>query len=163
VDGRWFATPLFLTLLLVEGSDVIFAVDSVPASFAVSQDPFIIFTANAFAIFGLRSLYFILLTMLDRFRYLQLGLVVILAYVGVKILLKEVIHGHHLEEQANWFSLAFIVFTLGASLIISWIADKREAGGARDLLKKVSADSETLTPEESSEGAPTADEERIDT
>lgn len=163
MDGRWYATPLFLTLLLVEGSDVVFAVDSVPAAFAVSQDAFIIFTANAFAIFGLRSLYFVLLTMLDRFRYLQLGLVVILAYVGVKILLKEVIHGYHLEEEANWFSLSFIFVTLGASLIISWLADKREAGGPRDLLKKVSADSETLTPDESSEGGPTVGEERIDT
>jgi tellurite resistance protein TerC len=164
MDGRWFATPLFLTLLLVEASDVIFAVDSVPAAFAVSKDPFIIFTANAFAIFGLRSLYFVLLTMLDRFRYLQFGLVVILAYVGIKILLKEVvIHNYHLEEEANWFSLAFIVVTLGASLIISWIADKREAGGPSDILKEVGADSDKIAPDDSIDrGTPGDREERID-
>ncbi|HEV7283014.1 MAG TPA: TerC family protein [Pirellulaceae bacterium] len=141
VDGRLFATPLFLALILVEASDVLFAIDSVPAAFAVSREAFIIFTANAFAIFGLRSLYFVLLTMLDRFRYLQFGLVVILAYVGVKILLKEVLHSYHLEEEATWFSLAFIGLTLAASLLVSWITDKREAGGPSDVLKEVQDES----------------------
>lgn len=141
LDGRLFATPLFLALILVEASDVLFAIDSVPAAFAVSREAFIIFTANAFAIFGLRSLYFVLLTMLDRFRYLQFGLVVILAYVGVKILLKEVIHSYHLEEESTWFSLAFIGLTLAVSLLVSWIVDKREAGGRSEALKEVETNS----------------------
>lgn len=148
LDGRWFATPLFLALLLVEASDVLFAVDSVPAAFAVSQDAFIIFTANAFAIFGLRSLYFVLLTMLDRFRFLQFGLVVILAYVGVKIMLKDVLHSYHLEDEATWFSLAFIGLTLGASLLISWIVDLRKKGDRSDhVLKDMEAESEAPAPD----------------
>lgn len=162
MDGKWFATPLFLTLLLVEASDVVFAVDSVPAAFAVSKDPFVIFTANAFAIFGLRSLYFVLLTMLDRFRYLQFGLVVILAFVGVKILLKDYVE-EYLGEASAWVSLGFIVVTLAVSLIVSWIADKREAGGPSDVLKQVEEDSDTIASDDAARGGTPGDrEERID-
>ena len=81
--------------------------------------------------------------MLDRFRFLQFGLVVILAYVGVKIMLKDVLHSYHLEDEATWFSLAFIALTLGASLLISWIVDLRQKGDRSDVLKEMESESET--------------------
>ena len=87
VDGRYVATPLLVVLLCVEVSDLVFAVDSIPAIFAVTLDPFIVYTSNVFAIMGLRSLYFVLAGMVDKFRYLKTGLGVILAFVGVKMLL----------------------------------------------------------------------------
>jgi len=90
--GRRAMTPLFLALLVVESSDLLFAVDSIPAVFAVTRDPFLVFTSNIFAILGLRSLYFTLAGLLDRFRHVKLALVFILAFVGVKMLL-----AHHLE------------------------------------------------------------------
>jgi tellurite resistance protein TerC len=81
------ATPLFVVLLLVEVSDLIFAVDSIPAIFAVTKDPFIVYTSNVFAILGLRSLYFALAGVMDKFHYLKIGLGVVLAFVGVKMIL----------------------------------------------------------------------------
>ncbi|KAA3662546.1 MAG: TerC family protein [Calditrichaeota bacterium] len=86
-NGQRVATPLFIALIVVESSDVLFAVDSIPAIFAVTLDPFIVFTSNVFAILGLRSLYFALAAMMEKFRYLKMSLVFILAYVGVKMLL----------------------------------------------------------------------------
>ncbi len=86
-NGKRVATPLFAVLVLIEATDVVFAVDSVPAILAVSREPFIVFASNAFAILGLRSLYFLLGGMQGRFRYLNVGLGVILAFVGVKMLL----------------------------------------------------------------------------
>lgn len=110
-------TPLFLALILVEASDVTFAVDSIPAIFAVTRDPFIVFTSNIFAILGLRSLFFVLAGMMDRFRYLRTSLVFLLAYIGVKMLLQ-----HHYPIP-NIISLAVIggILTVGvlASLITS--------------------------------------------
>jgi tellurite resistance protein TerC len=88
--GKLAATPLFLVLLIVESTDLVFAVDSIPAIFAVSQDPFIVFTSNVFAILGLRSLYFLLAGVIDKFHYLKLGLSIVLTFVGVKMLLPEV-------------------------------------------------------------------------
>jgi tellurite resistance protein TerC len=105
-NGRRAMTPLFLVLLIVESSDVLFAVDSIPAIFAVTRDPFIVFTSNIFAILGLRSLYFALAQLLHKFHYLQLSLVVILAYVGVKMLLS-----HHFPIPA-WVSLCVITGVL---------------------------------------------------
>jgi tellurite resistance protein TerC len=84
--GKLMATPLFLVLLMVESTDLVFAVDSIPAIFAVSQDPFIVYTSNVFAILGLRSLYFLLAGVMDKFHYLKLGLAVVLTFVGVKML-----------------------------------------------------------------------------
>ncbi|MFC1720369.1 TerC family protein [Pseudomonadota bacterium] len=92
LDGKLMATPLLLTLLLVESSDVIFAVDSIPAVFAVTRDPFIIFTSNVFAILGLRSLYFVLATYMEKFRYLKHSLVFVLAFVGIKMILSNHYH-----------------------------------------------------------------------
>jgi tellurite resistance protein TerC len=88
--GKQMATPLFLVLVLVETTDLIFAVDSIPAIFAVSRDPFIVYTSNVFAILGLRSLYFVLAGVMDKFAYLKLGLSAILVFVGTKMLITEV-------------------------------------------------------------------------
>ena len=88
-DGvRWF-TPLFLVLMLIETSDVIFAVDSIPAIFAITTDPFIVFTSNIFAIMGLRSMYFLLADLNGRFHLLKYGLALVLVFVGVKMLIAE--------------------------------------------------------------------------
>lgn len=92
VDGRRVATPLFIVLLLVESTDVVFAVDSVPAIFAITRDPFLVFTSNVFAILGLRSLYFAVAAAIVRFRFLKHSLFVILVFVGVKMLLSETVH-----------------------------------------------------------------------
>ena len=97
-DGKLVATPLLLALLLVESSDVMFAVDSIPAIFAVTRDPFIIFTSNIFAILGLRSLYFVLATYMEKFRYLKHSLVFVLAYVGVKMMLSN---HYHIPDGAS--------------------------------------------------------------
>lgn len=104
------ATPLFITLLVVETTDVMFAFDSIPAIFAITTDPFIVFTSNIFAILGLRSMYFVLASVLGKFKYLQLSLVLILAFVGVKMLL---LHHVHLPE---WVSLTVILVLLGGGI-----------------------------------------------
>ena len=110
LNGHRVATPLFAVLLLVEATDVLFAVDSVPAVLAVSQEQFIVFASNAFAILGLRALYFLLADMHARFSYLQQGLAIILAFVGVKML----IHGwYHIP---TWLSLTVIAIVLLASV-----------------------------------------------
>jgi TerC family integral membrane protein len=112
-DGKRFATPLFAVLLLVEATDVLFAVDSVPAVLAVSKEQFIVFTSNAFAIMGLRSLYFMLADMHARFSYLQQGLAIILAFVGVKMIISRWFH------IATPISLLVIVIVLVASVSFS--------------------------------------------
>ncbi len=110
IDGKRFATPLFAVLLLVEATDVLFAVDSVPAVLAVSHEQFIVFASNAFAILGLRALYFLLADMHARFSYLQEGLAIILAFVGVKMLI------HHWYVIPTWLSLLVIAIVLLASI-----------------------------------------------
>jgi len=89
-NGRRFATPLFLVLLMVEFTDLVFAVDSIPAIFAITKDPFIVYTSNVFAILGLRSLYFALAGVMGYFHYLKIGLAVVLVFVGTKMLLVDV-------------------------------------------------------------------------
>ena len=91
-NGILMATPLFLVLLVVEATDVVFAVDSIPAIFAITHDPFIVFTSNVFAILGLRALYFLLAGVMGMFRYLDQGLALILCFIGVKMLISELIH-----------------------------------------------------------------------
>jgi tellurite resistance protein TerC len=122
-NGKWLATPLFTILVLIEATDVLFAVDSVPAILAVSREPFIVFAANAFAILGLRSLYFLLGGMQGKFRYLNVGLGVILAFVGVKMLLIGKPFEVHLPTYA---SLAFIAVVIGVSVFASARADARD-------------------------------------
>ena len=122
-NAKLFATPLFAVLVLIEVTDVVFAVDSVPAVLAVSREPFIVFASNAFAILGLRSLYFLLGGMQGRFRYLNLGLGVILAFVGIKMLLIGDPFGVHLPI---YVSLGFIALVLTVTIVASMRADKRD-------------------------------------
>jgi len=113
VAGKKMFTPLFIVLLVVETSDLIFASDSLPAIFAITQDPTIIFTSNVFAILGLRSLYFVLADMIERFHYLNVGLSVVLIFIGLKLLVK------HWIDIPIAASLGFIAIALGTSVVIS--------------------------------------------
>ncbi|MHC5211601.1 MAG: TerC family protein [Planctomycetota bacterium] len=90
--GRRYATPLLVAVVAAEATDVVFATDSIPAIFAITRDPFIVFTSNIFAILGLRALYFVLRGMMDRFRYLKVGLAAVLVFVGAKMVLEDVVH-----------------------------------------------------------------------
>lgn len=122
-NGKRLATPLFAVLVLIEATDIIFAVDSVPAILAVSREPFIVFSANAFAILGLRSLYFLLGGMQGKFRYLNVGLGVILAFVGIKMLLI----GEPFEiHMPTYVSLGVIALVLTVSIVASIRADDRD-------------------------------------
>ena len=123
-SGKRLATPLFIVLVLVETTDVVFAVDSVPAILAVSREPFIVFASNAFAILGLRALYFLLAGMAGRFRYLNIGLGVILAFVGVKMIIAEWYH------MPTWLSLGVIAAALTVAIVLSLRADRREPAPA---------------------------------
>jgi len=113
--GRFFTTPLFMVLLMVESTDLVFAVDSIPAIFAVTDDPFIVYTSNVFAILGLRSLYFLLAGVVERFRYLKLGLSVVLVFVGIKML----ISGFY--KIPITVSLAVVFVVLAISIIASFL------------------------------------------
>ncbi len=117
--GRWLATPLLMTLMLVEVTDVLFALDSIPAIFAVTKDPFIVFTSNIFAILGLRSLFFLLAGMVEQFHYLKAGLAAVLLFVGVKMMLTYVLH------IPAVVSLAIIAALLGAAILASWLRTRR--------------------------------------
>jgi tellurite resistance protein TerC len=121
-NGRQMATPLFLVLILVEVTDLVFAIDSIPAIFGVTRDPFIVFTSNIFAILGLRSLYFLLAAVVDRFYLLKYGIALILTFVGVKMLGERWFHIHVLP------SLAIIIGVLGASIAASLIWPQRHTG-----------------------------------
>ncbi len=118
--GTWAATPLFVVLLLVEVSDLVFAVDSIPAIFAVTKDPFIVYTSNVFAIMGLRSLYFALAGVMDKFHYLKVGLGFVLSFVGVKMLL-----AHTAWKIDTVVSLGVIVGILGASVVASLVRPRK--------------------------------------
>jgi tellurite resistance protein TerC len=127
-NRRLFATPLFLVLLVIESSDLIFAVDSIPAILAISQDTFIVYTSNIFAILGLRSLYFAVSGIMGFFRYLKVGLAIVLTFVGLKMLASFV----HFEIPIL-ISLAIIVSILLVSILASVIIKKKES--LPDLLK----------------------------
>ncbi|HWV37249.1 MAG TPA: TerC family protein [Vulgatibacter sp.] len=118
-SGRTAATPLMVALVVVEAMDIVFAVDSIPAIFAVTTDPFIVFTSNIFAILGLRSLYFLLADVVERFVHLEIGLSVILAYVGVKMLLSDV------APIPTLISLGVILAILAITIVTSIIANRR--------------------------------------
>jgi tellurite resistance protein TerC len=122
--GKLLATPLLTVLVLVEVTDVIFAVDSVPAILAISREPFIVFASNAFAILGLRSLYFLLGGMSGKFRYLNIGLGVIMGFVGIKMIVAE---WYHLPV---WASLLVISTVLAVAIWASIRADRRDGGAA---------------------------------
>jgi tellurite resistance protein TerC len=118
-NGKRLATPLFAVLILIETTDVVFAVDSIPAILAVSREQFIVFSSNAFAILGLRALYFLLAGAASQFRYLNVGLGVILAFVGIKMLIAEWYH------FPTWASLVVITVVLAVAIGASLRADAR--------------------------------------
>ena len=120
-DGLRMATPLLVVLLVIESSDIVFAVDSIPAVFGITKDPFIVYTSNIFAILGLRALYFLLAGVIGKFHYLRYGLSVVLGFVGVKMLaesLSGVVLEHPLHVPILW-SLTFIAIVLGLSIVAS--------------------------------------------
>lgn len=120
-NGKRFATPLFLTLVVIETSDILFAVDSIPAVFGVTLDPFLVFTSNIMAILGLRALYFALAAMLGMFRFLKNSLVVVLAFVGVKMLLSDLVH------MPSWVSLAVVAVMVAAGILCSVFIPERSS------------------------------------
>ena len=119
-NGALFATPLLAVLVLVETTDIIFAVDSIPAIFPVTQEPFLVFTANAFAILGLRAMYFLLADLVHRFIYLKLGLGLVLIWVGIKLLLQV-----DLYKMPTWLSLGVVAVIIAVSIAASLIATRR--------------------------------------
>jgi len=122
-DGLTYVTPLFLALIFLELSDIIFAVDSVPAIFALTKEPLIVFTSNIFAILGLRSMYFMLAGVMDRFAYIKYGLASVLVFVGLKMVwLNEAFGG---KFPINW-SLGIIAFLIGGSIVASIVIDRRK-------------------------------------
>ena len=118
-NGKLAMTPLFLVLLAIESNDIVFAIDSIPALFAITHDPFIVYTSNMFAILGMRSLYFVMMALLAKFHYLSASVFVILAYVGVKLLCTDIIDHFGLEELEAWLSLNVIVFVMLAGIVAS--------------------------------------------
>jgi tellurite resistance protein TerC len=120
-NGALMATPLFVVLVMVESTDLVFAVDSIPAIFAVTTDPFIVYTSNVFAILGLRSLYFVLRGAVDKFHYLKLSLAAVLTFVGVKMVLTDVF------KVPTVVSLLVIVSLIGVGVVASFIRDRRRA------------------------------------
>ncbi len=120
-DGVRYFTPLFLVLIMIEVTDLVFAVDSIPAIFAITTDPFIVFTSNIFAILGLRALYFLLADVADRFHLLKYGLAMVLTFIGTKMLIMP---WYHVPVQA---SLAIVAILIGSSVIASLIATRKKA------------------------------------
>lgn len=123
--GRRFATPLFVVLLVIESSDIMFALDSIPAVFGISQDPFIIYTSNVFAILGLRSLYFVLSHLMARLRFLRFGLSVILFFVGLKML------GESWVKVPSFISLLVIASVLTVTTLLSFVIPARPESESR--------------------------------
>jgi len=127
IDGRWVLTPLALVLIVIDLMDLVFAVDSIPAVFAITQDQFIVYTSNICAILGLRSLYFLLAKLMNRFIYLKTGLAIVLAFVGLKMVAADFV------RVPNWLSLLVIVSILGITISISMWVTKQAAEAGRDI------------------------------
>lgn len=123
--GIWAATPLFLALIIIELTDVLFALDSIPAILAITEDPFIVFSSNIMAILGLRSMYFFLANVIDKFSYLKYSLAVILLYVGIKMGLHHYLKANDLAIP-EWLSLGIIVASLGCGILYSLYKNKQE-------------------------------------
>jgi tellurite resistance protein TerC len=124
IDGRWHATPLFLALMAIEMSDIVFAIDSVPAIFALTREPLIVFTSNVFAILGLRSLYFVLAAAVTKFSLLRFGLAGVLMFIGLKMLWLNTAFGGHFPIV---WSLAIIGILIGGSIVASLFVDRHAA------------------------------------
>jgi tellurite resistance protein TerC len=121
VDGRWMLTPLALTMIVIEITDLAFAVDSIPAIFAITQDPFIVYTSNICAILGLRSLYFLLAGLMNRFIYLRTGLALVLGFVGLKMITAKFL------PFPRIVSLGIIVLILGVTIWLSMLKTRNSA------------------------------------
>ncbi len=133
-DGVTFVTPLFLALIFIELTDIVFAVDSVPAIFALTKEPLIVFTSNIFAILGLRSMYFMLAGVMDRFAYIKYGLAAVLVFVGSKMIyLNEAFGG---KFPIVW-SLGIIAFLIGSSIVVSLIIDRRKKKLAASQVRSI--------------------------
>jgi len=120
-EGKHYFTPLFLVLVIIEFTDLLFAMDSIPAIFSVSLDPYVVFFSNIFAIIGLRSLFFLIFNMVEKFRFLKVGVSVLLVFVGLKLLF------HHFLDEIGFkstYSLYFVLFVLAASVILSVLFPK---------------------------------------
>ena len=130
VNGRWMLTPLALALIVIDVMDLVFAVDSIPAVFAITRDSFIIYTSNICAILGLRSLYFLLVKLIDRFIYLKTGLAIILAFVGVKMIARD------LFTIPTPISLAVVIAVLTTTIAVSMIATHRDNANHKDTAPK---------------------------
>ena len=130
MQGRLIATPLLIALLAIEVTDLVFAMDSIPAAFGITRDVFVIFTANAFAVLGLRSLYFVLVGAMDRFTYVNLGLAALLVFIGCKMLLAPFLTIPILA------SVAVILVIMGLSIAVSLWRERQSAfvpSGQREL------------------------------
>ncbi len=146
-NGKWLATPLFAVLVVVEVSDLVFAVDSIPAIFAVTQEPFLVFTSNAFAILGLRAMYFLLADLMHRFIYLKLGLSLVLVWVGVKMLLLEI------YKIPTLVSLGVVAATITVSVVASLRATRdltaasAPVGSTAELIEQSDDEPDPVTEE----------------
>jgi tellurite resistance protein TerC len=163
-DGRRVATPLFITLLFVETTDIVFAVDSIPAIFGITQDAFIVLTSNVFAVLGLRALYFLLAGALKRLHLLNYGLAIVLGFVGVKMLLEAVpcsgewlLCGEHHIEIPIWLSLSFIVTVLSLTTLLSLTIPPPKEEPGEELERPALAGAEKETGESSEERSREAD------
>ncbi len=132
-DGRRVLTPLAIALVLVETTDLIFAVDSIPAIFAITTDPFIVFTSNVFAILGLRSLYFALAGAIDKFRYLKVSLAAILGLVGVKMLVADFLK-EYIGPSFNFYLLGIVALILTSGIVASIVVTRREEKQGKGVL-----------------------------
>ncbi len=123
--GVWAATPLFLSLVIIEFTDVLFALDSIPAILAITEDPFIVFSSNIMAILGLRSMYFFLANIIDKFSYLKYSLAIILVYVGIKMILHHYLKVNQLEIP-EWLSFGIIILSIGGGILYSLHRNNQE-------------------------------------
>jgi tellurite resistance protein TerC len=125
VEGRRMLTPLAIALVLVEAMDLVFALDSIPATFAITTDPFLVFTSNVFAILGLRSLYFALAGAIDRFRYLKVSLAAILGLIGMKMLTSDLLK-EYFGPSVNLYMLGVVATILVIGVLASMRATRSE-------------------------------------
>jgi len=129
-NGRWMITPLAVVLLVVETTDVVFALDSIPAIFGITQEPFLVFTSNIFAILGLRSLYFVLASAMGSFRHLKTGLAWVLVFIGAKMLAEEFLL-RLLGDRLMYVSLAVVMSLIVLSILASVLSNPRDRKGRK--------------------------------
>ena len=150
-DGQRLITPMLIVIIALGSTDLLFALDSIPAIYGLTQEPYLVFTANVFALMGLRQLYFLLGGLLRKLVYLSLGLSVILAFIGIKLVF-HAMHEYHLDERLGipfsleipiWLSLTFIIVTLTITTVASLIKSRYDADNAPPTLADAEAEAET--------------------